>query len=131
MNGRAARERELRVEARRLKAALSAIHDRLHADDVNGAHEACECALAGGTVSQPNLSVTDAANSLTFAASFNALATSYKLRACCMVLLPSKTVPGATSLQLCGEVQACKVVESMIRGAASTYMGDHAVKVGP
>ena len=123
--GRAERERQLRAENRRLKAALSAIHDRLHADDVNGAHEQCECALAGGAVSQPNLTSHDAAAGMDFAAEFNALAQRFKLRACCVMLVPSATRKGYTSLQLCGEVEACKVVETMLRGSSSVYMGDH------
>jgi len=123
---RQANERRLRAESKRLKAALSAIHDKLHANDVYGAHEACECALAGQTVSQPNLSVGDAANSMTFAAAFNVLADIHKVRACCVMLLPSSTVPGMTSVQLCGEVTACKIVEPLLRGKSSTYMGDHA-----
>lgn len=125
MTRRRETERELRVEARRLKAALSAIHDRLHADDVNGAHELCECALAGETISQPHLSVKDAAQSMSFAAEFNALAERFEMRACCVSLVPSSTVKGATSIQICGEVESCKVVEGMLRGKASTYMGDH------
>ena len=120
------RVRELTIEVQRLKSAISAIHDRLHADDVNGAHEACECALSGGTAAQPNLTERDGSNSMTFAVSFNELADRSGMHACCVMLLPSATTPGATSLQLCGEVSACKVVESMIRGSASTYMGDHA-----
>lgn len=116
----------LEAENARLKAALSAIHDRLHADDVNGAHELCECALANKVVSQPNLTAGDAARSMDFAARFNALVDAAKIRACCVMLLPSATDPKRTSLQLCGEVQACKVVELTLRGSLSLYMGDHA-----
>jgi hypothetical protein len=123
--GRAEREREIRAEVRRLKAALSGIHDRLHAGDVDGAHELCECALAGDAVSQPNLTVAQAARGMDFAARFNALAGAAGLRACAVVFEPSATVPGAASIQLCGNVAACKVLESMIRGEHSTYMGDH------
>jgi hypothetical protein len=125
MADRAARERELRHENRRLKASLSAIHDALHADDANRAHELCECALAGETVSQPNLTVADAARSHQFASSFNQLAERAGVMACCVMLLPSSTVEGATSVQLCGNVAACKVVEGLMRGKESTYMGDH------
>lgn len=115
----------LEAENARMKAALSAIHDRLHADDVNGAHELCECALAGNVVSQPNLTAGDAARSMDFAARFNALADGARVRACCVMLLPSATDPRRASLQLCGEVQTCKVVERMLRGTQSLYMGDH------
>lgn len=122
---RTERERTLRAQARQLKAALSAIHDALHADDVNRAHELCECALAGEEVSQRNISSADAAKGLTFATEFNALAERHKVRACCITLVPSVTVPGAVSIQICGEVTACKIVESKLRGNESTYMGDH------
>ncbi len=108
-----------------MKAALSAIHDALHAGDENRAHELCECALSGGEVSQPNLSTSSAADAMTFAADFNHLAERSGLLACCILLLPSSTVPNATSVQLLGNVAACKAVEGMIRGEQSTYMGDH------
>jgi hypothetical protein len=126
MADRATRERELRAENRRLKAALSAIHDALHAADVDRAHELCECALAGETVTQRNLSAADAAKGMTFASDFNRMAAASGVRACCVMMLPSKTVEGAVSLQLCGDVGVCKVVERMMRGGESTYMGDHA-----
>jgi len=127
MADRATRERELRREATRLKAALSAIHDALHADDANRAHELCECALEGQAVSQPNLTVADAARAMSFAADFNRLAERSGMMACCITLVPSATVEGAVSMQLCGNVTACKAIEGMLRGRESTYMGDHAV----
>jgi precorrin-3B methylase len=125
MNDRASRERALRKENARMKAALSAIHDALHANEVDRAHELCECAIEGESVAQPNISVGDSARGMAFAAQFNQLAQSYGQLACCVTLVPSKTVPNAVSLQICGSVEACKVVESMIRGRESTYMGDH------
>lgn len=127
MTERKTREREMRAENRRLKASLSAIHDALHASEVDRAHELCECALAGETVAQPNLGVADSARSMSFAVDFNKLADRAGVRACCVMMLPSATVQNAVSLQLCGEVGVCKVVESMMRGGESTYMGDHAV----
>lgn len=120
---RADRERHLRAQARQLKAALSAIHDALHANDVNRAHELCECALAGGEVSQRNISPAHAAKG--FAAEFNALADRHRMAAACVMLVPSSTVQGATSIQLCGHVDTCKMVEGMLRGGVSTYRGDH------
>ena len=44
-----------------------------------------------------------------------------------MTLVPSSTQKNAVSVQLCGEVTACKVVETLIRGARSVYMGDRAL----
>lgn len=120
------RERMLTVEVRRLKSALSAIHNRLHADDVNGAHELVECAIEGKTVKQPNLTVADSAKTMDFAAAFNELAERYGARACAIMLVPSATMAGATSIQMCGEVTVCKIVEAQLRGRPSTYMGDHA-----
>lgn len=124
MSDRATRERELRAENRRMKAALDAIHNALHANEVDRAHGLCECALSGEVVSQPNLSVADGAKGMTFAADFNRLVERAGLRACCITMVPSATVAGAVSLQLCGEVTVCKIVERMMRGAESTYMGD-------
>jgi precorrin-3B methylase len=126
MNGRASRERALRKENARMKAALSAIHDALHANEVDRAHELCECAIDGEVVTQPNISEGDAARGIAFAAQFNQLAKRAGLMACCITLVPSKTVANAVSLQLCGNVEACKVIEEMLRGRASTYMGDQA-----
>lgn len=131
MTDRATRERELRRENSRMKAALSAIHDALHADDANRAHELCETALCGGVVSQPNLSVGNAANGMSFAVRFNQLLAEHEgVRACCITLVPSATVQNAVSIQICGEVEACKIVEGMLRGRESTYMGDHAATGG-
>ena len=61
-------------------------------------------------------------------ADFNRLAERSGLRACCLLIIPSATVVGAVSIQLLGEVEACKVVEGMLRGAESTYMGDHGAR---
>lgn len=118
-------KQQMRAEVRRLKAALSAIHDRLHANEVDVAHELCECALAGGEVTQPNLSTSNSASAMDFAARFNALAQAHNMRACCIMALPSATAQNAVSLQLCGDVAVCKIVEAQLRGAPSTYMGDH------
>lgn len=123
---RVERERAQRTENVRLKAALAAIHDALHADDANRAHELCECAIAGQAASQPNLNTSSAAAAMTFAVDFNRLAERSGLRACCVLLMPSSTVKGATSIQLLGEVAACKVVERMMIGKESTYQGDRA-----
>lgn len=120
------RAHDLTREVRRLKSAISAIHNHLHADDVNAAHQACECALDGGATTQPNLNERDSATAMDFAAAFNELATRYKVRASGITMMPSATVPGATSLQIFGEVGACRWLEAQLRGAPSTYMGDHA-----
>lgn len=130
MTTRNERERAQRTENRRLKAALSAIHDALHANDENRAHELCECALSGDEVSQPNLTASASAAAMTFAADFNRLAERSGMLACCILLLPSATDPRKTSVQLLGNVAACKVVEGMIRGEQSLYMGEHAAREG-
>lgn len=119
------RAQELARENRRLKSAIAAIHDHLHADRVNEAHEACECALTGEKVTQPNLTVSDGAKAATFAESFNALADKHRMNVCWVGMFPSATVPGAVSIQMGGEVTVCKIVEARMRGASSTYMGEH------
>ena len=124
----AAQSRALKLEVRRLQSAISAIHDHLHADRVNEAHEACECALAGGVATQPNLTMTDGARVMAFAAEFNELAARHRMNACWIGLVPSATTPNAVSMQLGGAVQACRIVEAQLRGAASTYMGEHGQK---
>lgn len=60
-------------ELTKLRAAIASIHNHLHAGNVNAAHEACECAISGGAVSQPNLTIPDSAKAQIFAARFNAL----------------------------------------------------------
>lgn len=118
------------AELRRYKAAVATIHDLLHRGDVNGAHEACECAMQGGQVSQPSLSVGDTATVQDFAAAFNELAQRLGVRACAISAVPVVGDPRRVSLQLCGDVDVCRVVEQTMRGQASLYMGDHGAGKG-
>ncbi len=104
----------------RLLAALNTIHDHLHAGRVNDAHAACECALGGGEVAPMNITGDEAARCMQFVAEFNALAQRYALPAATFIPLQSKTVPGAVSLQLGGNVASCKLLEE-IMGKKSTY----------
>jgi hypothetical protein len=113
-------------EITRLKAAIATIHNHLHADRVNEAHEACECAMTGGEVRQPNLTLTDTAKAQVFAAEFNHLCQSLGIRACFVAALPSQTTPGFTSLQMGGEVKLCRFVETQMNNKSSLYQGDHA-----
>lgn len=111
-------------ELTRLRAAIAAIHNHLHAGNANAAHEACECAMSGGAVGQPNLTISQSAKAQVFAARFNALCEELDMRAAFVALMPSATVRGATSLQIGGEVQTCKLVESQFH-RSSTYQGEH------
>ena len=122
------RVHDLQLEVRRLQSVIGAIHDHLHADRVNEAHEACECALSGGSATQPNLTESDGARVMTFAAAFNELAERHRMNACWIGIVPSATVPNAVSLQMGGAVGACQIVEAKLRGAVSTYMGEHRTK---
>lgn len=126
MSAKSDPRRGLNAEIRRLRSALGAIHDALHANEIDRAHALTECAIGGQTVSQRNLTPEATAMSMGFASEFNALAEKHRARACCVLVLPSATVENAVSLQLCGEVAACKIVEERLRGHASVYMGDHA-----
>lgn len=112
----------------RLQAAIAAIHNHLHSGDVNAAHDACECAMAGGNVSQPNLTLSQSAKLQVFSARFNELGQSMGMSAAFIALLPSATVPGATSIQIGGHVSACKVIEQAI-GRYSVYRGEHGVQI--
>ena len=111
-------------ENQRLKAALAAIHNHLHAGNVNAAHEACECSMAGESVSQPNLTLSQSARANVFAARFNELCKSLDVQAAFLALFPSATLPGATSFQVGGEVTACKLIEGRF-GQRSIYQGEH------
>ena len=113
-------------ELTRLRAAIASIHNHLHAGNVNAAHEACECAMSGGAVSQPNLTIPQSAKAQVFAARFNALAEELDMRAAFVALMPSASVRGATSIQIGGEVETCKLLEAQM-GRKSIYQGDHAV----
>ncbi len=112
-------------ELLRLRAALAAIHNHLHVGNVNAAHEACECAMSGALVSQSNLTVPQSARVQMFAVRFNAMCEELEMRAAFMALLPSATVRGATSIQVGGEVQTCKMLEKLL-GRKSIYQGEHA-----
>lgn len=114
------------AENRRLKAAVAAIHDLLHRNDVNGAHEACERAMGGGQVSQPSLTMENSAKAQDFATGFNALCERLGVLACGMLALPVEGAEdGRASLQLCGSVEVARIVEARMNGKPSTYMGDH------
>lgn len=113
-------------ELTRLRAAIATIHNHLHAGNVNAAHEACECAMSGGEVSQPNLTIQQSSRVQIFAARFNALCEQLDMRAAFLALMPSATASGAISIQIGGEVETCKLLESQM-GRKSIYQGDHAV----
>lgn len=112
-------------EITRLKAAIATIHNHLHAGRVNESHEACECAMSGGEVKQPNLTLGDTAKAQVFASRFNELCQSLGIRACFVADLPSATIPGASSVQMGGEVALCRWVETRLKGESSLYQGDH------
>lgn len=112
----------LAAENRRLKAAIAAIHDLLHKGEVDAAHEACECAMDGGQVSQPSLDVNTMAAVHEFAVDFNRLCERRKVLAACISFIPLEN--GKHSVQLNGQVDACKWVEAAL-GGKSTYMGEH------
>lgn len=119
------REQALRAENRRLKAALSAVHDALHADEVNRAHALCETALCGGEATQPNIEVSAAAASMDLITAFNKfLASRGNPTACLVHFVPSSSQAGMVSIQIGGEVRACKMLETMLRGKPSMYAGD-------
>lgn len=118
-------------ENRRLKSALSAIHDALHRNDANRAHELCECALDGEEVAQPNITAGHGAKLQDFIARFNRDAGALGLMACSVIFVPSKTDSRKVSVQLGGNVAACKLVEQMFGGGSSTYMGEHSAAEVP
>lgn len=111
-------------EVTRLQSAIAAIHNHLHAGRVNEAHEACECAINGAQVSQPNLTLPDSARIARFSTRFNDLCAEYQMSAAFMALVPSATMPGAHSFQIGGEVTACKVLEAAFK-KQSIYQGEH------
>lgn len=112
------------TELDQLRAAVNTIHNHLHAGDVNAAHEACECAMQGQQVRQPNLTLSQTARAQLFAHRFNELCQSLDMEAAFVAFMPSATVPGATSIQLGGAVSVCKMVEQAF-GSSSIYQGEH------
>lgn len=111
-------------EVTRLRAAIATIHDHLHAGRINEAHEACECAMQGAEVKQPNLTVPDSAKVQVFASRFNALCQELDMRAAFFAALPSATKPGYFSFQIGGMVWVCEHLEKKM-GGSSIYMGQH------
>ncbi len=111
-------------EITRLRAAISTIHDHLHAGRINEAHQACECAMDGVAVKQQHLSVPDSAKAAIFAHKFNELTQELGLHAAFFAILPSATKPGYVSVQIGGEVTATRMLENQL-GRSSTYMGEH------
>lgn len=112
------------TELERLQAALCAVHNHLHAGDVNLAHEVCEQAIAGATVSQPNLSVEQSSDVHQFSAEFIALGKRWGMSVAFVAFLPSASKPGYTSVQIGGEVRACKMLEEMFN-TPSIFQGEH------
>lgn len=125
MSTKRERQREIVAENRRLRAAVGAVHDLLHRGEVDAAHEACECAMTGGDVSQPSLTVADTAKGQAFAAEFNALLARLRVRACAISIMPVVGATDRVSLQMCGDVDVCKLIEAQLSGGTSLYMGDH------
>lgn len=80
--------------------------------------------MSGGAVGQPNLTISESARAQVFAARFNALAIELDIQSAFIALMPSATVPGATSIQIGGEVAACKFLENMF-SKKSIYQGEH------
>jgi len=114
------------AEAMRLKAAIGAIHNLLHANKVNEAHEACECAIAGQQVKQPNLTLPDTVRVQVFASDFIQLCLKHEVEAGFLLLMNSATIPGAVSMQCGGAVRPAKLIErGMGRQHRSTYQGEH------
>lgn len=110
-------------ELQRLQAAINTIHNHLHAGDVDAAHRACECAIQGDEVRQPNLTLSQTTRIHIFSGKFNALCDELQIPAAYVALLPSATVREKVSMQLGGAVTVCKIVEQAF-GARSTYQGD-------
>lgn len=113
------------AENRRMKAAIAAIHDLLHRGETDAAHAACECAMGGESVKQPSLSASDSADVQMLATEFNALVQRHGARAAMVAAYPvAGGEPGQVSLQLCGHVELCRIIETAMRGSSSFYCGD-------
>lgn len=115
----------MNAELTRLQAAIAAIHSHLHAGEIDAAHRACECAMAGEAVTQPNLTLSDSARIQQFAAKFNELCEQLGINAGFVARLPSATRPGHTSVQIGGEVETCRLVEKLFQQPPSFFQGDH------
>lgn len=110
---------------KRLLAALQTIHDHLHHERYNEAHEACEMALCEKEITPTNLYLDDAAKLQVFAQSFNELCQKYQIAACFVAIMPSKTDPQKSSIQSGGHVEVVRYVEGMMFGKKSKFMGEH------
>lgn len=104
-----------------LRAALHAAHDHLHAGRINEAHEALHCGINSKPSGTGNIDASQAARLGMLIDSFNHRCQELDICAAIVAFLPSATVPGATSIQMGGEIQACKHLERMLNLPPSNY----------
>jgi len=122
------REQSLEKEVVRLRAQVNLIHDHLHHERFNEAHEACHCdgdsdtakPLPGSNVAQETSSVLNV-----FAYDFNAMARRSDLMACFVAFIPSATQAGYVSVQMGGRVLAVQQLRRMLGLPDTATAGDH------
>lgn len=114
-----------------LQAKLNLIHDHLHHERFNEAHEVCHCdrvedlnaALPGSNVSQVAASSLDR-----FAHDFNKLAGESGLRVCFVAFVESATKIGFVSTQIGGNVSAIQLLRQLLGQAPTAAVGNHPKK---
>lgn len=112
-------------EVETLRTAINTAHDHLHAGRVSEAHEALHCGIEGKTTEPVNITAEDSAKVQRFIHRFNEFCVSEGVPACVIVLLPSKTLQGAVSIQLGGHVPTIQVVRHMMGKGPTAAAGRH------
>ncbi len=97
-----------------LRAAIHTAHDHLHGGRVSEAHEALHCGINEREVAPANITSDDAARVQAFIQRFNQFCADEGVPAAVIVLLPSKTVAGAVSIQIGGHVPTMQAVRHLM-----------------
>jgi hypothetical protein len=122
MSGKQAREvrkaehqyRVARGELRRMLVTLHTIHDHMHAQRFDAAHEAVHRYEGGGEVHPENVCMDDAALVAVFSQRFNALCRELRLNAAYIVPCASISKEGYVSVQIGGHVPTIQFVRAQM-----------------
>lgn len=117
-------------ELYRLRATIALVHDHLHHNRINEAHEALHCESAkeaSEALGGSNISIDSASAILLFSQEFNRLCAKRKVDACWVALVPSATRRGWHSMQMGGSVTAINWVRQQMGMGPTTAVGDHRI----
>lgn len=108
-------------EVDRLRAALHSAHDHLHAGRVEEAHQSLHCGINDEVPETGNITLDATIRLSHLIEGFNHLCKESGLKACMVAFVDSATKPGCVSLQVGGEISACRMLERMLNAPPSNY----------